>query len=233
MARSSHNPQGFIVEGANRVWESILHLGEKRRYAARQRVTLPLSESEQGVFYLKRGSVRLAFVSEYGDEMIQLIIKAGTTFNEISALTPVDSSSLEFYCLEAVEAYFFHRAVIFCPDFVRGHPELILNLMESMTRKSSLFFNHGCELGMFNSFRNICRTLYFLWERQGKSAEFAPGLTHGDLAAHLGIHRASLHKILRRLIDEGVIGGYTSRKLTILDPARLEIYALRGEGGAN
>ncbi len=222
-------PKGFIMEGANRAWESILGLGEKRHYGAGQRVSLSMPEVAQGIYYLRKGSVRLTYTSRFGGEMIQLIIKSGMIFNEITVLQRLESASLCFFCLEDVEACFLHRSLVFSPEFVREHPDLILNLMESMTAKSSQFFHHSCDLGMLNSFHNTCRAIYFLWERQGRQAECAPGLTHGDLAAHLGIHRASLHKILRRLIDEGVIGSFTRRRLTILDPERLEAYALHGE----
>ncbi|MHC1713238.1 MAG: Crp/Fnr family transcriptional regulator [Solidesulfovibrio sp.] len=229
MTAQVDSPKGFIVEGANLPWESILRLGERRLYRAGQQVSMPMSDAEQGFYYLKKGSVRLTYTSSFGNEMIQLIIRSGMIFNEITALQHLKPTAVCFYCHADVEAYFFHRSVVFCPEFVREYPSLILNLMESMTAKSSLFFYHSCALGMFNAFHNTCRAIYFLWERQGKKAEFAPGLTHGDLAAHLGIHRASLHKILRRLIDEGIIGGYTCRKMTVLDAGRLEAYALSGE----
>jgi CRP/FNR family transcriptional regulator, cyclic AMP receptor protein len=229
MATTDDFPKGLIVEGANRVWESILELGEKRHYEARHRVYMPLSEATQGIYYLLRGSVSLTYTSRFGSEMIQLIIKPGMIFNEISVLQKLESASLCFFCLEEIETYFFHRSVVFNPAFVRAHPELILNLMDSMAAKSRQFFHHSCDLGMFNSFHNTCRTLFSLWETHGRRTEFAPGLTHGDVAAHLGIHRASLYKILRRLIDEGIIGSFTRRKMTVLDPARLEAYALQGE----
>ena len=222
-------PQGFIVEGANRLWETVLPIGERKQYKAGQQVSIPISGQAQGIFYLCRGSVRLTYTSIFGAEKIQLIIREGMIFNEISALQRLEGASICFVCLEDVRAFFFHRDLIFCPRFVRDHPDLILNLLESMSAKSLRFFNHSCDLGVFDSFQNTCRALYYLWDHYGRKQEFPPEIGLGELSAHLGIHRASLHKILKRLVREQVIECFSRRKFSVLNSQRLEEYAINGD----
>ena len=47
-----------------------------------------------------------------------------------------------------------------------------------------------------------------------------------DVAALLGIHRATLARILRQLRDKGIIGAFSCKEVVIRDARRLEELAL-------
>jgi CRP-like cAMP-binding protein len=174
------------------------------------------------MYYIKRGKVRLSHVTVSGQEKMLLYMGEGMLFNEIPMLTV--SSDYMFTCVDNTEAIFWTRKQI-TADFVSQHPELVLNLMESMGRKIQNFYVQLCGMSSYGSFTNVCRILYSMHLFQQKNGVVVPGISKQELADFLGIHRSSLHKALARLQEEGVVGAYTRNYLEVEDVEALKSYA--------
>jgi CRP-like cAMP-binding protein len=129
--------------------------------------------------------------------------------------------------MEETEAVFLPKKK-FTEDFIRENPELIQNLLESLSKKSQHFFQQLCNLQMFTTFGNLCRSLYSMHLYQRRNDKIVPRLAIQELAAYLGVHRSSLHKGLKRLKVEGVIGEYSRSNLKIYDIPRLALYCAEG-----
>lgn len=216
----------IILRELNLVWEKALHLAEPMTFSPKTVITGTLSDygnSRQGMYYIKRGLIRLSSLSPGGQERTMLFMGGGVFFNEIPMiLHPGDAV---FTSMEVTETFFFHKKTL-TPDFIRSYPELMLNLLESLSKKSQFFYNQLSTAGMFGSFANTCRALYCMHLFNRQKGQIIPRLTQLELSALLGIHRSSLHKALTRLKDEGVIGAYNRKHLTIYNPDALYHYAL-------
>lgn len=215
----------LVMTNMNLPWESVVHLGTPVVFTAKSVITGRNSGvgKEPGMYYIKRGRVRLSNVTIDGHEKMLLYMGEGTLFNEIPMLTA--SSDYMFTCVENTNAVFWTREQI-TASFIREYPDLLLNLMEAMGKKMQNFYVQLCGISSYGSFVNTCRILYsmYLFQR-GKDGVVTPGISKQELSAFLGIHRSSLHKALARLQDEGIIGMYTRNYLEVSDAEALLKYA--------
>lgn len=214
----------IILTDLNKPWEKVLHLGTRVTFHARQ--IAPGSSPYTGLYYIVRGRIRLSGTSVNGQEKVMLYMGRGTLFNEIPMLQFVTGHG--FTCMEHTVAVYWPKKLL-STEFIKEYPELILNLMESMSLKSRNFHTQLSSMHGYGAFTNVCRVLYsmYLFNREGKA--IVPQLSKQELAAYLGLHRSSLHKAISRLQDEGVIGNYHRAALEIHDPQALLAYAQRGE----
>lgn len=213
----------LVMDNLNRSWERVFHLGTHVSLPGKSVITgRSPGIKEHGIYYIKRGRVRLSSVTIGGQEKMLLYMGEATLFNEIPML--IVSSDYMFTTMEDTDAVFWTRKQI-TTDFTREYPELVLNLMETMALKMQSFFMQLCGMSSCSSFVNVCRILCSMYVYQRKNGVVVPSLSKQELAAFLGIHRSSLHKALSRLQDEGVIGSYTRSRLEIQDLDKLKKYA--------
>ena len=215
--------QPIILIDINKPWEKVLSIGTPVSFAARSVITpKDYSVAASGMYYILRGRIRLSNIATNGQEKVMLYMGKGTLFNEIPMLQI--GSDYIFTCMETTDAVFLPKKRI-TPDFIRDHPELFLNLLDSMSRKSRNFYSQLCGLRAFDSFVNVCRTIYSMHMFNREHGRVVPRLTQQELAAFLGVHRSSLHKALARLKDEGIISAYNRMHLDVFQPDRLREYA--------
>lgn len=218
----------IILTGLNTPWEKVL--SEGTAMAFRPKCIISGRNSNMygdGIYYIKRGSVKLSNISSTGQERIILYMGKGCVFNEVPMLQ--FSNDYIFTCLEQADVVFWNKKIL-SSEFIRKYPELISNLMFSMSRKSQNFYSQLCVTRSYNSFVNVCRALYSMYMFNREKGAVVPRLTQLDLAAFLGIHRSSLHKALNRLKEEGIIGTYSRGNLPVYDAERLKCYVNTIEG---
>lgn len=219
----------IILTDINTVWEQFLHLGVPVSFPVRSFISAsgaPSSESASGMYYIRRGRVRLSSLNISGQEKVMLYMGRGVLFNEIPMLQ--FSHDYVFTCMEDTETVFLSKKLL-TDKFIKEYPPLFLNLLESMSKKSQNFYSQLSALRSFSSFANVCRTLYSMHLFQRVRGNIVPQLTQQELAAFLGIHRSSLHKALTRLKEEGTIGPYSRKHLALLDEKALYEHALKTE----
>jgi len=213
----------IILVDLNASWIKMLSRGVPMSFPGQTIIAWrDLPSSENGMYLVRRGMVRLSYISPGGKERVLFYVGQGTLFHEIPMLHK--TRDYLFTCMEPTEAIFLPKKLI-TPDFVRQHPELILNMYEALGVKMRILYSSLCGEYSFDSFANVCRVLYSMHLFNRVKGEVVPRLARQELAAFLGIHRSSLHKALTRLHDEGVIGAYSKKKLPIHDAAALLQYA--------
>lgn len=216
----------IIMTGMNEPWEKIAHLGTRERFPKRS-VVAGSYEDVDGVYYLVKGLVRLSCITRTGREYAMMYMGEGMLFNE----NDVFHKGLNHFLtsVEPLETIFFPRAM-FNEKFFGAHPDLAMNLISSLSQKSRVLYALLGATRSLDSFANVCRALYRMHlfntvEEGGKGAgRIVPRLSQQELAAFLGMHRASMHTALSRLKDEGIIGHYSKKELTIPDLPGLERY---------
>lgn len=217
----------IILTELNLVWSKALHLGEPVSFPEKTVISGGYKETEpsrQGMYYIKRGLIRLTSLSHGGQERTMLYMGPGVFFREIPMM--LHSGDSLFTCMEATDTVFFSKKQINV-NFIHEYPDLFFNLLESMSKKSHCFYNLLSASTLSGSFNNTCRALYSMHLHNRRKGHVVPHLTQLELAAFLGIHRSSLHKALTRLKDEGVIGSYSRNHLVIHNPDALYEYALK------
>ncbi len=224
MSPSARGVGPIILTDLNTPWERVLHLGVPVTFRPKQMISFDNGDAS-GFFYVRKGRVRLSYISVCGQEKVLFYVGRGTFFHDIPALI---ASECIFTCMEATSAVYFSKRLITL-SFAREHPDLILNWVESTAKKSNNFFNQICGAGLFDSFANVCRALYSMALHNREGDRVVPHLTHQELASLLGIHRGSLHKALSRLKREGIINEYSRHRLEILDLEKLAARAMRSD----
>lgn len=218
--------QPTLLTDLNTPWEKILDQGTAIRFARKTIISArSFGESASGMYYIRKGRVRLSSIAANGQEKMMFYMGRGTFFNEIPMLQA--ESDCLFTCVEDTDAVFFPKKRI-TEDFIRRNPDLMLNLMESMSRKSRSFYDQLSGLRAYDTFTNVCRIIYSMYLFNKDGGKIVPHLSQQEFAAFLGVHRSSLHKALHRLQGEGVIGRYGRKELELHDAQRLLAYA---EGG--
>lgn len=213
----------IILIDHNKPWEKIIHIGTPITFNVRSIVPANDSDAmDSGAYYIRKGRIRLSYIAENGMEKVLIYMGRGMLFNEIPMIHATHSAI--FTCMEKVDAVFFPKKIL-TTDFAKEYPDLMINMIRSISMKAVNFTYQLSGIGIFSSFINVCRTFYsmHLYNRHGNKV--VPHLTQLELAAFLGIHRSSLHKAITRLKYEGVIEGYTRNELEILDLETLKDYA--------
>lgn len=125
-------------------------------------------------------------------------------------------------CMEAAEVALFDAAILTDTRFAAEHPDLMINLVQSLCVHLVIHSQRLAEQALADSLSQVCRVVCELAERHGGSDRFAPGMTQQELALLLGMHRTTLTRILCRLREMNVLGRFTRHELRILDRVRLE-----------
>lgn len=210
------------LENLNQPWLEVLFLGVRAIFPKGQVVSTTAADN---VFYLlTKGYVRLTYVGDEGQERSSLFLGPNSVFNEIPALRQT-MSTIAFCCMEPVELWRFPASLLEDNDFIAQYPHLMANLLQSMARKSGLFFQHVTAMSFASSKSQMCAMLLELVE------ERMPRMTQSEVAAVLGLHLTTVARLVRALRDEGVLGKFTKTELEILDMDRLQELAQQHRRG--
>lgn len=219
----TYNFYPLFICNMNLPWKDVLHLGVKLHYKKKQIINNTL-DNTVGFYYLNKGRVSVSYIAECGSEKNVFFIGEGTLCNEIPTLSFGQSLAI-LTSMDNIELYFFNKEIVLSTEFMTTYPHLTKNLIESLCYKAGSLFSQACNLGLYDAFQNVCRVLYGMVIFTEDKTNIVPQLSQQDIASFVGIHRGSLHKILRRLKEEGVIGNYSRHSLTVLDVDKLHSYA--------
>ena len=214
----------IILSNLNTPWERVFSLGTPISFSPKKIVlTRENNASLDRLYYITRGRIRLSHIAPNGSEKVLFHMSRGMLFNEIPMFIYVQNAL--FTAVEETDAYYWTRDTLSLA-FIKEYPDLINNLLQSLSTKASNFHMQLCSQGLFTSFINVCRALYSMHLYQRRGDKVSPHLTQHELAAMLGVHRSSLHKALTRLKDEYVIASYSKKELVITNLGALLNYAL-------
>ncbi len=203
----------IVMLEQNSVWREVLSLGARQCLDKGQRL---IDSSDNDNFsFLHKGLIRLSSLGENGNERIFLHIGAGCIFNELGCMHIAPLSTASFLAMEPCEIYQFPRRLLQDRDFTLRHPELMMNLVQSLMLKAGAFFGQIEESVGLSPENLVCRYLARL-QSEG-SGHLRPRFSQSDLALALGLHRSTVCRILHDLREKGVLGEFTRTRLEILD----------------
>lgn len=135
----------------NAPWRTVLHLAE--RCVLRRGERIPLGRK---LYFLERGKVRLTQQSLEGMEKILWYIHEGCLFGETPFFDPMPSEGYFTCSVESVVWAFSPQSL----DVVRReHPDLLMNLAQSMARKMRALSHQAASLYLDSVLVRTCKFL--------------------------------------------------------------------------
>lgn len=206
------------VEGLNTCWEEILEYATHHTYE--KDAVIPHTDLK-GMYYLSSGSVSIAYISVSGQERLTLRIGPGCLFNEARTLSGYEPGGF-FYCTSRTEVWRFPEHLLRDETFLASHPRQVASLLRSMGIKMLIHYTFLADMGTGSHQGHVCRFILNLARQNHPAMRFPCPMTQREVAALLGIHRATLARILQQLKDKRIISSFTHKEVIILDRERLE-----------
>lgn len=187
-----------------------------QRFVAREMITVA-GEDPKGLYFIRKGAVRVYRMSSNGREQALRIASEGDTFGEVPVF---DGQPMPAY-VEAMKA----SEILLVPsgllkDVVRRHPEVSIALLGIFARRIRMFVELVEQLSLQTVETRLARYLFQLARVEGIDREghvvVKRELTVQDLATLLGSVREVVARQLRSLEDDGVIR-VERKEITILN----------------
>jgi CRP/FNR family cyclic AMP-dependent transcriptional regulator len=174
-------------------------------------------EASDRVALLLEGRVKVASLSDDGDEYLLAIRGPGDLVGELSAIDG-NPRSATVSAAEPVEALIVEASAF--RRFLIGHPPVALHLLEVISRRLRDSDRKRVEFGAFDTLGRVAGRLVELSERFGQPSpqgiRLAIPLTQQELGGWIGASREAVSKALRTLRSQGAI--QTARGvITVLD----------------
>lgn len=176
----------------------------------------------QGVYYLKKGYVRLYSLSESGQELSLIIFKPGDFFPIMWAINNTPNTQY----LQAMTAVELWR----CPRekfvlFIKENPDVFFELTSHMLERLGGILQRMEYMAFGNAYSKVVSIILIcaqrFGEKKGSEIEIQVPLTHKDIAALLGVARETVSIELKKLERKGLMK-YKKRLIFIKNKKRLE-----------
>lgn len=204
---------------------SFFEEGRLIRYKKREAIIRPF-ETPQGVYFLKKGYVRLYSLSQEGEEFTLIIYKPLDMFPMNWAIL---NQPHEYYVASATVAELYRVERQKFLAFIRGNPDVYDILTSRILMRFSGVLERMLYLAFGNAYQKIASILVICAERFGKkdqeSIVVEIPLTHRDIAALVGLTRETASIELKKLERKRIIT-YHGRFIVVKGLGRLRKEAL-------
>ena len=211
------------VKELHRCWEDILDMAT--RHVFEKDAIIP-HKKLRGIYYISSGSVSIFYITPDGQERLTLRIGPGCLFNEARSISQYNPEGI-FYSTSKTVIWRFPENILQEETFIAAHPRQIASLVRSMGIKMLIHYTFLADMGAGNHEAHVCRFILDLSRCHDNSRIFPSPMTQCEVASLIGIHRATLLRILHNLKKKGVIARFTQREIVILDLPLLEELALQ------
>lgn len=215
-----------IFENLCPSWGQVTHLGIRKRIP-KGTVILDMEATVDGVYFLQEGVVEIMLNTQSGPEKVLYCVGKGCVFGEVCCFAPGDNLEATVKARTDCTLYFFKREAIEGP-IAREHPQLLLELIRILGHIVRMYGVLLQDTLSVDFFVRVCRFLVYLVRFKGADATgeqvrvvVQSGVTQGDIARLLGVHRVTVTKAVKKLKDQGIIQHFTKRELAISDFPRL------------
>ena len=203
-------------------WEDLLYLG-KRVVIQKNKQIFGEGEKLDGFYYLKSGLLRLISYKPNGDKVIHLYVTPGNLFGEAAFFNRMPVYSM-YSAVEESSAYFFERSIIY-ERIIPHKPVLVESLLAYLSYKVGVMLHHQGDLLNTDLKGRVCRLLFDIAQHSGTLSSVMLKITQEEMATALGLHRATLNRILSELRSDGVIRIVSRGCIDILEVEQLLAYA--------
>ncbi len=203
-------------------WEKVLHLGTVA-YLEKDQELFGEGECVDGIYYVKKGLLRLESYGPNGDKAILLYVTERNLFGDAAFFNQMPVYAV-YTAVEDSVVYFFSRKMVMERIFPH-YPDLVANLFSYLSYKVGVLLHHQCEIMNPDVKGKVCRLLCDIAQYGGNHGSITPKITQEEMARALGLHRATFNKIISELRAEGVIDKVTKSSISVADLPKLVAYA--------
>lgn len=203
-------------------WLEVLDLAQ-RIELPRNETLLGEGEMVDGLYFNRKGILRLNSVAEDGREAILLYVTENNILGDAALFNGMPVYAL-FTAVEDCTLYFFKRETVL-EQIIPSYPALTRNLFEYLAYKIGVLLHHHCEMVNTDVRGKVCRLLYDICRYSGLKNRFDPKISQQEMATALGLHRATFSKVINDLKKESIIETATKKEIVILDIDALARYA--------
>lgn len=216
------------MEGINRDWASLREFGTP--LAWKRGTQFQPYIGGKGFSYLEAGSLIITHGAANGQIRNMFRMRPGSLANLAyalgSALTSFRDDCCRFHCLTDVSLWRFSGTLLENEQFIREHPALILNLMQSLGVRLLLMHNTVASSGTGNATTRVARFCLNMWKSGNGQLSIPSGIPLTELANLLGMHRVSLFRAATKLKDAGALDRLDGERIVIGDLGILGTFAL-------
>lgn len=178
-----------------------------------------------GIYFLKRGYVRLFTVSPEGEELTLIIFKKGDIFPITWAVNGFSRASAKNYYLESMINCELKRASKSSfINFIKSNPDAMFELTLRLTERLNGLLLRAESFVFGDAGNRVASILLICAERFGKKTEqgveIEVPLTHGDIASLIGVARETASIELKKFEKNGLLG-HKGRFMVIKNQRRL------------
>lgn len=190
-------------------WQEVLILGHRIELSKNQTL-FGEGKPVKGLYFNQKGILRLISVDQDGREAILFYVTENNLLGEAALFNGMPVYAF-FKAVEDCTLYFFEEAIV-RRHILPKYPHLTQNLLEYFAFKVGVLLHHHCEIINPDVRGKVCRLLYDMCRYSGLQHRFAPKITLQEMATALGLHRATLSKVITDLKKESIIAKATIRK---------------------
>lgn len=195
----------------------------------RHQVILRPEDTPAGVFYLRKGFVRLYTISEAGEELTLIIFKAGDFFPVMWAINNVPNNEY-VEAMTDVEVRRVSRESFL--EFLKQHPEVEFEVLSNILTRLDGMLERAKYLVFGNAYQKVASILVICGERfgekRGNRILIKVVLTHCDIANLIGLTRETTSIEIKKLERDGFIS-HQGRCFLIKNMAKLQKEANWGD----
>jgi len=210
----------FHLREMNSAWRTVLHLGVQQKV---QKSFLWHSGKDDTFSFIDKGCVRLECMNTAGRHRIIFSMESGCLFRDISIFSKSTNFTSTLVAMEESIIYNFPSSLIFDRAFICQYPELMSNLVTSLSQKGGALFSLLAEKNEQVPDEVICRYIEKLADKYGANT-FNPNISQVDLALSVGMHRSTVCRVIKSLRMAGILGTFSKHKLEITDRKKLQMY---------
>lgn len=175
-------------------------------------------ESSQFFYFVASGRFKTVFITQNGKERPLLLYEPGAMFNIANGILGEhflgNYSTVDGGRLWKIPVARIMDDPICCPHLARAAMRILAKILAT--------YYAGLTYLVVDNFKvSFCRYLLLAMRNNNNEHVFSVGMTQEECAAMLGVHRATLARVVNELKKEGVIGSFTSEKTIILDKQKL------------
>ncbi len=196
----------------------------------KKETVLNAGQNPSGVFYIKRGYIRVYRLSEEGEELSLIILKPGDLFPVVWG----ESNFLEncyFEALTTTAVYMAPRELFM--HFAQSNPEIYQELTLLALGRLDGFLARIEYMVFGNAYTKVASTLLVcanrFGDKNGSDVVLQVPLTHKDIATLVGITRETTCLEMKKLEKKGLIS-HRGRLLVVKDIAKLSEESLLDSG---
>ncbi|MFI3270763.1 MAG: Crp/Fnr family transcriptional regulator [Pseudomonadota bacterium] len=214
----------YTLQAISGQWDDVTHLGKEKCFLKGSIVHYDKSE----FFYVKKGTIQLVYTSKDGRERVlvqyadKCIFAVAAIFEsaEFAFLHESDTVSWFFRCVTGVELTIFPSSLLLNKVFIAQYPELIINVMYTMSTVTHLAFMLLTSMQMQDVRGKVAKFILSIEKSQHRDA-LIPNVSQTELATILGVHRGSVARAIAELRSRNIIGAFSKKSVVVLDSAML------------